>query len=393
MAVIEVSLSELFKSIGKVLSEKELSEYLLNIKCELDEISGNTAKIEIKDFNRPDLYCINGIARELKGILGIEKGIPKFEVKDSTYTLIVDKEILNVRPYIVAVVVKNVKLNQDRLSDLIQLQEKISRSFGRNRLKVAIGTHNLDLINFPVYFKLEDPNRKFVPLGYNKEMTLREILDNTEQGKKYRHLVDKYNKYPILVDSKDNVLSMPPIINSNTIGRLDENVRNIFIDVSGTDLSKVLIALNIITLSLYEYGGEIYSVNIIYPDKKLRTPDIKIIEKEFDYNKIKKYLGIKLSEKEILDYLRMKRLDGEIKGDKLILKYLNYRFDLISEYDIVEEILVAYGYNNLKPNKVKLYTKGEISKERKIWNKIRKIMVSMGNIEIYTPVLSNKDIN
>lgn len=31
---------------------------------------------------------------------------------------------------------------------------------------------------------------------------------------------------------------MPPIINSNKIGKLDNNTRNIFIDISGTDLEK-----------------------------------------------------------------------------------------------------------------------------------------------------------
>jgi phenylalanyl-tRNA synthetase beta chain len=393
MVVLNVSLNELYKSIGKILSKEELEEYLLNIKCELDEIEGNYAKIEVKDFNRPDLYCINGIARELKGILNIEKGIPKVEIKNSDYKLIVDKEIINVRPYIVSAVVKNVKLNEDRLKDLIQLQEKISQSYGRNRQKIAIGTHNFDLIKFPVYYKLEDPNKKFIPLGEEREMSLKEILEKTESGKKYGHLVNKYDKYPILIDSKNEIISFPPIINSNRIGRLDVNTKNIFIDVSGTDLNKLIIALNILVLTLKDWGGEIYSMEIIYPDKKIITPQLNIIKKEFDLNKIRKYLGLELSNEEIIEYLRRKRMDAKIENNKLILEYLNYRDDIISEYDIIEEILISYGYNKLKPRKLKLYTKGELSKERKIMNLVRKIMVNMGCIEIYTPILSRKDIN
>jgi phenylalanyl-tRNA synthetase beta chain len=393
MVVLDVSLNELYKLLNKNLSEEELNEYLLNIKCELDEIEGNNAKIEVKDFNRIDLYSITGIARELKGILNIENGIPKFEVKDSNYDLIVDKEISNVRPYIAGAIVKNVKLNEDRLKDLIQLQEKISQSFGRNRQKVAIGTHNFDLIKFPVYYKLTGPETRFVPLGFNKELSLKEILENTEAGKKYSYILNKYDRYPILIDSNNNIISFPPIINSNKIGRLDINTKNIFIDVSGTDLEKVLLALNVIALTLKDFGGEIYSINVIYPDKKIKTPELKIIKKEMDLNKIKKYLGIELDNNKIVEYLNRKRMNAKIENNKLIIEYLNYRNDILSEYDIIEEILISYGYNNLKPREIKIYTKGELSKERKIMNNIRKIMVNMGCIEIYTPILSNKDIN
>jgi len=393
MVVLDVSLNELYKLLNKNLSEDELNEYLLNIKCELDEIEGNNAKIEVKDFNRIDLYSITGIARELKGILNIENGIPKFEIKDSNYDLIVDKEISNVRPYIVGAIVKNVKLNEDRLKDLIQLQEKISQSFGRNRQKVAIGTHNFDLIKFPVYYKLTSPETRFVPLGFNKELSLREILENTEAGKKYSYILNKYDRYPILIDSNNNIISFPPIINSNKIGRLDINTRNIFVDVSGTDLEKILLALNVIALTLKDFGGEIYSINVIYSDKKIKTPELKVIKKELDLNKIKKYLGIEIDNNKIVEYLNRKRMNAKIENNKLIVEYLNYRDDILSEYDIIEEILISYGYNNLKPREIKIYTKGGLSKERKIMNNIRKIMVNMGCIEIYTPILSNKDIN
>jgi len=393
MVVLDVSLNELYKLLNENLSEEELNEYLLNIKCELDEIEGNNAKIEVKDFNRIDLYSLSGIARELSGILNIETGIPKFEIKDSDYDLIVDKEILNIRPYIVGAVVKNVKLNEDRLKDLIQLQEKISQSFGRNRQKVAIGTHNFDLIKFPVYYKLTDPETRFIPLGFDKELSLREILENTEAGKKYLYILNKYDKYPILIDSNNNIISFPPIINSNKIGRLDINTKNIFIDVSGTDLEKILLALNVIVLTLKDFGGEIYSINVIYPDKKIKTPELKVIKKEMDLNKIKKYLGIEIDNNKIVEYLNRKRMNAKIENNKLIVEYLNYRNDILSEYDIIEEILISYGYNNLKPREIKIYTKGGLSKERKVMNNIRKIMVNMGCIEIYTPILSNKDIN
>jgi len=112
-----------------------------------------------------------------------------------------------------------------------------------------------------------------------------------------------------------------------------------------------------------------------------------------DLNKIKKYLGIEIDNNKIVEYLNRKRMNAKIENNKLIIEYLSYRNDILSEYDIIEEILISYGYNNLKPREIKIYTKGGLSKERKIMNNIRKIMVNMGCIEIYTPILSNKDIN
>ena len=394
MAVIEVNINDLFRLLGKNLSEEELKEYLLKIKAELEEREGDNIKIEIKDFNRPDLLSVEGIVRELKGILNIETGIPTYKIENTDYEIIVDKEVINIRPYIACAIVEDVKLGKEGFSSLIQLQEKIMQSFGRKRRKIAIGTHNFDLIEFPIYYKAVYPREiKFVPLYGIREMYLDEILKETETGKKYSYILEGKEKYPILLDSKGEVISFPPIINSNRIGRIDENTKNIFIDVTGTDFNSVIVALNILVTALADRGGKIKSVIIKYPDKIIRTPILKIEEKEFDLNKIKKLTDLDLNNDEIVKLLNKKRIDAEILNGKIILRYLNYRFDLISEYDIVEEIVTAYGYENIEPKKVKIYTKGCISNDRKFINKIRGIMIGIGAVELYTTTLVGNEIN
>jgi len=394
VAVIEIDLDELYKLVGRNLSEEELKNILLNIKCELEEIKNKKAKIEVKDFYRIDLYSTAGLARELKGLLSIESGIPRYNVYDSDYKIFVDPKLSNIRPYIVGAVVKNVKLNDNLVKDIIQLQEKISTSFGRRRQKIAIGLHNFDLIKFPVFYKAVKPNEyKFTPLNYETELYLDEILEKTKAGQEYGYLIKDKEYYPLLLDSKNEVISMPPVINSNNIGKITTDSKNIFIDVSGTDLESLLITLNVIVTTLADYGGEIYSVRIIYSDKEIIAPKLEVIKREFDYFKIKKYLGIKIEDKEIIELLKKKRINAIIENDKMIIGYLNYRNDIISEYDIIEEILIAYGYNNIVPKVPNIYTKGKLSKRRKLINKIRDIMTNMKCIEIYTPVLSKKSIN
>ncbi|MEM1804862.1 MAG: phenylalanine--tRNA ligase subunit beta [Nanopusillaceae archaeon] len=394
MAIIEVNYSELKSLLNLDLSLEDLEKYLLNIKCEIDSVDKDKIKIEVKDFYRIDLLSITGIVRELKGILNIETGIPKYDISFSGKKVLVEESIKNIRPYIACAIIENIKLNENRLLDLIKFQSGIARSFGSRRRKVAIGTHNLDLIEFPVYYKAVKPEDvKFIPLGKDKEMNLNEILEKTDAGKEYKFLLEGFEKYPILIDSNNKVISFPPIINSNDIGKLDKKTRNIFVDVTGTNLDAVLKALNVITLALADYGGKIRSVEIVYPDKKVITPDLRTEEKTFDLNKIIKILGFSLSREEIVDTLKKKRMEAEIIENKLKLKYLNYRFDIISEQDIAEEIIIGYGMHKIEPKPVTIHTKGKISGRRKLINLIRKLMIGLGCIELYTPVLVNSEIN
>ncbi len=81
MPTIEANYKDLQKLIGRKLSKKEMEEAMLFVKGEVDAWEGNELKIDVKDTNRPDLWSAEGIAREIRGRLGIEKGLPEYKVK------------------------------------------------------------------------------------------------------------------------------------------------------------------------------------------------------------------------------------------------------------------------------------------------------------------------
>lgn len=391
MPTIEINLKDLENLVGKKIEDVE--ELLSYAKVEVEEKNGDYLKIEVKDTNRPDLWSVEGIARLLKGILDVEKGIPNYKVEKSNLKVFVDKNVENVRKYIACAIVKDVKLGRYGFESLIQLQEKVMITFGRNRKKVAIGTHNFDLIKFPVYYKAVKPEEiSFVPLNESEKMNLKEILEKTETGRKYGYILKDKELYPILIDSNNEVLSFPPIINSNYIGRIDENTRNIFIDVTGTDLESVLIALNVIVTSLADRGGKIYSVKIVYPDKEIETPILIPKELELDIEYFNKISGLNLDKNKIIDLLKKCRFDAKGNGNKIIVKYLPYRADIISQQDIVEDILIAYGLNKIEPEKLEIYTVGKENEIKKFIDLLREIMVSLGAIEVYTNVLTSKEL-
>jgi phenylalanyl-tRNA synthetase beta chain len=153
----------------------------------------------------------------------------------------------------------------------MEFQENLHWVLGRDRKKVAIGIHNLDVLKPPFTYKAAKPDEySFVALETSHKMTLQEILEDHKKGKKYAHLLDKFDKYPLITDSEDNVLSMPPIINGE-LTKLTENTVNVLIDVTGTDERAVNFALNIIACSFAETGGSIKSMDVIYNDRTVET--------------------------------------------------------------------------------------------------------------------------
>lgn len=61
--------------------------------------------------------------------------------------------------------------------------------------------------------------------------------------------------YPIIYDKEDRVLSFPPIINSEYT-KITVNTRNVFIDLTATDLTKLNIVTNIMATMFSEYCEE-----------------------------------------------------------------------------------------------------------------------------------------
>ena len=111
-------------------------------------------KIELNDSNRPDLWCCEGIARQIRWRLSNKKEAYSFlkakKIKDE---IIVSKELKDIRPHVAACTAKGIKVTEDILTQLIQTQEKLSYIFGRKRQGIAIGVYNLERITFPSIIK------------------------------------------------------------------------------------------------------------------------------------------------------------------------------------------------------------------------------------------------
>jgi len=383
--MLNTSLNYLQTLIKKKVSVKELEDILFNLGFEIDSLKGDEIAIEITP-DRPDLLSTHGLARAINAFLF--KKPEKYEAKKSEIKVFVDESVNSVRPYTVCSVVRNLKFDEQNLKEIVNFQEKLHETFARKRKKAAIGIYPLEKITPPIYYKAVEPQKiKFVPLDSDKEMNGNEILKKHEKGRKYGELLLGKKLYPIFIDSKNEILSMPPIINSAKLGKVTTKTKDVFIECSGEDISTLLKTLNLIATTLADFGGKIYSVEVVYPDKKLETPDLKPEEVKINILNVNKILGTNISKEEAINFLE--RMGYLIEDGKVFAPC--YRTDILHEIDIIDDIGRAYGVKNFKPDFPLIATTGGLLKETKIKNRIRELMIGLGFQEVFTLILSSSE--
>jgi len=399
MVSIKASFTKMKEMLGKEVTLEELDKLLSFATSEIGDYvkEEDMLIIDIKTANRPDIWCPEGIIREIKGILGEANGIPTYDVKESGYKVIVDPTLASTRPYIACAIAKKINLNDYYIKQLMQHSEKIDYSYGRKRKRSSIGMYNLSMIQSPIEYKVIDESHEFIPLEHEEKMNLERILDEHEKGIEFGHIVKGYGHYPILLSGDGLTLSLPPVINSNDVGRLTEDTTDCLIEVTGTNFETVNVVLNILCQTMFEHGSEIYSVVIEYPpeiyEKAIVTP---ILEKEkitIDLDIINKYLDTELKQNDAIKILEKRRFDGEIVEDsKIEVTIPPYRKDVLHWVDIAEEIAIGLDYNKIGPTKWSVLTSGGLLPETESENIVRDILVGAGGIEVLTNTLTDPDI-
>jgi phenylalanyl-tRNA synthetase beta chain len=386
LPTIKINYEDLISLIGKSFDPNKIKEVLPNAKCNIESIEGNIWTLEVTS-DRPDHFSSEGISRTLKGLLGVEEGLRKFETKISDVEVIADESVKLIRPFIMSAVVSNLKLDDESIVQMMQLQDKLHDGIGQRRKLVSMGTYDLDKLGRKIFYKvMKLRDIVFVPLGYKNEMNGKEILEITEQGKKFRSIIPN-DEAPILEDEKGNILSMPPIINGEQ-SRVTENTKNIFIDVTGLSKVRVEDALVVLSTSLCERGYGIEWVKVV--DKStssITLPNDKNKELRISPEDVKKNLGLELESEKIIRLLRSVRFEANLVGGEVVVKVPIYRRDVFSSVDVIEDVAIAFGYNNLVPESYLMKTTGRPSEKKILERKAKLVMVGMEFQEVVTPFL------
>jgi len=168
----------------------------------VDEKEG-TLSVEMKDTARADLWSIEGLTRALRGYLNIEKGIKQYSAGKSIVEVNVRPQLYGVRPYICCAVIKNIHLSHKIIKGIMHLQDKLDQTNGRNRQKTSIGIYNFDLIKPPVeYTAVKPTDVKFIPLGFEDQMSLDEILERHPKASNTATLLNVIHSTPCSMTAK-----------------------------------------------------------------------------------------------------------------------------------------------------------------------------------------------
>lgn len=391
MPVINFTYKNIEELLGTSIDKKELIDLLPMIGSDIEDHDDENLKVEFFP-NRPDHFSVEGIARTLKGFLDIKSGIPKYELQPSHKRIIVDPMLTQIRPFIACAIVEGIKLDDEKLVQLMEFQEDLHWVLGRDRKKVAVGIHNLDVVTPPFYYKAADPlETSFIPLDMDEEMKLKKILETHKKGRKYAHLLEKFSRYPLIVDAEDNVLSMPPIINGE-LTKLTSDTRNVLVDVTGTDKAAVNHTLNIITTSFAEAGAQIKTMDIIYHDHTITRPDLTPKTKILRIKNAQKMIGINSTRDEIIKMLGRVRLDAEpINDDEIKVFIPPYRIDVLHEVDIIENVAIGYDFRKIKALLPDVATVASEDDQKNFQNQLREIMVGLGFNEVMSLMLTSEE--
>ena len=391
MPVITFKYTDL-KDLGIDMEKDELIDTLPMMSSDIEDYDDEEIKVEFFP-NRPDNLSVEGVARSFKGFLGLETGLPNYPITPSNEEVVVDEEVAEIRPYIAFAKIDNVDFTGDKLKYIMDFQENLHWVIGRDRKKVAIGIHNADVVNAPFkYIATPKDANAFVPLEKDSEMTPDEILTEHDKGKAYAHLIDSFDKYPLILDKDDQVLSMPPIINGE-LTKIKEDTHNIIVDVTGTDERAVNQALNIICSSFAEVGGQIKSMEVKYEDKTIVSPDLTPQEMNVHVDTANELIGgTDLNAEDIKGLLEKARFDAEVLSDNEVKAIIPaYRVDILHEVDIVENIAVQYHINSVEAELPEINTVAYENDWFRSESIIREAMVGLGFQEIMSLMLTSEE--
>jgi phenylalanyl-tRNA synthetase beta chain len=403
MPTIDVDCAELERLLGwSWQGDLEKLDWLLAfVKGEVKLVNEqeDVVSIELKDTGRPDLWSGEGLARTLRGFLDLEKGPRRYAVGEPAVNVHVDAQLKTIRPYICCSVVKGVKLTDTVIRGLMHLQDKLDQTYGRSRQKTSIGIYDYTLISPPLSYAVAKPDGiSFVPLGFEEKMSLAEILVRHPKGVEYGHIVKGYSVYPILLDAERKVLSFPPVINSNDLGRVTDETGDVLVEVTGTVHQTVLNTLNLVTLVLIDRGGRAYAAEVHYPDdafyasKKVVTPDFSDKRMDLRVGFANRVLGLQLTAKQMAELLLTAGLGVEkLSRDSVSVLVPCYRVDVMHQVDLVEDIAIAYGYNNIEPLWRELPSTGGVRSEQRLIDVAREFMVGLGFQEVLNYTLTSSE--
>ena len=385
MATITFNLKELKSASGV----EEVAEIVDRLGMSVEEIKGDDITIDVTP-NRPDLLDMHSMAKAISNFSG--RSVPRemaYRIETKPINQIEIGLGVSARPYIAAVAAKNLDLKGRNLTYLLNFLEKLSDTYGRKRRKIAIGINDMRRIKGSLKYE-GMAEGKFKPIGSSKQISFKQIFAEHPKGQQYGAILKGAKKYPVLKDS-EKIVALIPIINSEE-SRITEATTDVIIDVTGNSQNAVDQMANVIACTLIDRGAEVYTVNIKKNGKSTVTPSLEYTDLTLKLTKIDRTLGNLLTESDLVTLANRMGYSGSKYGDSILVSVPPYRVDFMNEQDAIEDIVIAYGYDNVKPLPVIGTSLGVSSEINDLSDSLATLMLGLGFTESYNNYLTNERV-
>ncbi|XP_076749027.1 leucine-rich repeat-containing protein 47 [Xylocopa sonorina] len=235
------------KRLSKLVDQCKTKQVMEYVKLHCPRQDGSVVNAKSKKGKKPSKLSesesntnpVDTLTHKLK-VLKMSNDAPLIKIT---------KYVKNIRPYIAACIVRNINFTEDNFKKFIQLQTRLHDGICEKRNAATIATHDLKLIPpGDLTYTAKPPNElEIVPLMHNKVYTgvalfqqLQAEAENLKKEKKkivysgihkYLYLLEGKPMFPCLLDSLEQVISFPPITNSD-ITKMSVNTEAMLIEVT-----------------------------------------------------------------------------------------------------------------------------------------------------------------
>jgi len=350
--------------------------------------------------NRYDMLCVEGICRGFRIFLE-EMEAPIYKIEGTpTETMTVKPSTSQIRPFVVCAILRDVTFDPERYASFIDLQDQLHRNLCRQRTLVAIGTHDLDSVEGPFTYDARDPQAiEFVPLTHSTSFTSKDLLELYETDATCKHLkpyvpiIKDSPVYPVVLDSKERVLSLPPIINGDH-SKITLDTKNVFIECTATDLTKANIVLDTVVCMFSEYCAKPFTaepVQVKYLSdngditREYVTPVLSTRREKAGVDFCNSLIGVNLTADQMVSLCNKVQLGPAVSVDgQLEVTVPPTRSDILHPVDIAEDIGIAYGYNKIIKRIPQTSTVGGEQPLNQLGDLLRDEIGRAGYIEVLT---------
>ncbi len=386
MPVVDLEYPRLEELVGPGTGDA-IRDALPFLGLDVESESGGVVRAEYSP-NRPDYSTEYGIALGLQGLTGTRTGLYGLDIAASGYLLHAEPAVSDVRPSVTCITARGGRVDDRLIRQLMAMQEDLHSGLGRRRRRSSIGIHDLGSMSFPLRYTTVPRNHSFVPLDSAVAQPISGILEGTPVGRRYSHMLEDHAMVPVILDAKDQTISLPPVINS-ALTTVTTDTRDLLVEVTGLDRG-IEDVLAVAAVTLQAAGFELFRVDVTGAGNS--TPALRNREVTADAGLVAKTLGSDMTHQEIVSSLAKCRLDAQVQDGTIRCTVPPYRFDILGPMDIVEEVALGYGIRRLQPVLSPSQVIGQKDPGLERLNRAGTTMIGLGYLEAMGSSLTNSRV-